>query len=290
MRSSASGSQRVAEVAGASARTVAAGRARGQGSRTARRLERAVQRRWPMTLSGNTIRTAPAERLRVDAVLLDLDGTLVASNDAHARAWVEVLREHGFAPSFDEVRALIGMGGEQLVEKLTGYPPVDERNARLREEHGRVFRERYVPELERQPCAREMVVKLRERGFKLVVATSSSEEDVGPLIEVAGIGDLIDGHTNADDVAVAKPAPDVVHAALEKARVNPDHAILIGDTPYDVAAGRVAGVAVIALRCGGWDDAALDGAIEVFDDPEDLLRNWMQTPFRKSLSDLDAPL
>lgn len=243
-----------------------------------------------MTLSESTIRTAPAERLRVDAVILDLDGTLVDSNEAHARAWVEVLGREGFHLRLEDVRPLIGMGGDLLIEKLTRIGRADPRSRRLSDERKRVFAERWLGTVAPQPGARELVAKLHDRGFTLVVATSSAEDEVRPLLAAVGVEELIDGYTTADDVEVAKPYPDVVHAALAKAECNADHAVLIGDTPYDVAAAREAGVTVIALRCGGWDDASLDGAIEVFDDPADLLRNWMQTPFRASLADLDAPL
>lgn len=243
-----------------------------------------------MTLSGNTIRTAPAERLRVDAVLLDLDGTLLDSNDAHARSWVEVFTEAGLRIPFDDVRRLIGMGGEELVQKLTGIAPDDPRSKKLRDRRGQVFRAEHLPAVVPQPGARELVEKLHRRGFPLVVASSSSEEDLRALIDVVGIGELVTTATSADDVERAKPARDVLRAALAKVGKSADHAVLIGDTPYDVQAGRRAGVAVIALRCGGWSDGALDGAIEVFDDPADVLRNWMQTPFRASMADLDAPL
>lgn len=243
-----------------------------------------------MTLSGNTIRTAPAERLRVDAVLLDLDGTLIDSNDAHARSWVEALADAGWQVRFEDVRPLIGMGGEELVEKLTGLSGDDPRSRQLRERRGHLFRDRHLDGIVPQPGARELVAKLHARGFPLVVASSSSEADLRPLIEIAGIGELVTTATSADEVDRAKPAPDVLRAALAKVGRSSDHAVLLGDTPYDVRAGRAAHVAVIALRCGGWTDESLDGAIEVFDDPADVLRNWMQTPFRASIADLDAPL
>lgn len=243
-----------------------------------------------MTLSGQTIRTAPAERIRVEAVLLDVDGTLITSNDAHAKAWVDVLRDGGRRVRFEDVRPLIGMGGELLLERVTGIAPNDPRSKKIRDARDAIFRDRYLSEIRPQPGARELVEKLKARGFRLVVATSMSETNLAPLLEIAQIADLIETHTTGDDVELAKPAPDVVRAALDEVHVHADHAVLIGDTPYDIEAARKAGVAVIALRCGGWDDDALDGAIEVFDDPADLLQNWMQTPFRKSLADLDAPL
>ncbi len=243
-----------------------------------------------MTLSGQTIRTAPAERMRVTAVLLDLDGTLVASNDAHAKAWVDVLEDNGFNARFEDVRPSIGMGGGLLLERVTGIAPHDPRGVAIQKARSAIFRERYLAEVTPQPGARTLVEKLKKRGFKTIVATSASDATLRPLLEVAEIADLVDGCTSADDVELAKPVPDLIHAALKLAGCNPDHAILIGDTPYDISTGRAAGVAVIALRCGGWDDDALDGAVEVFDDPADLLQNWMQTPFRASLADLDAPL
>jgi len=250
--------------------------------------ERGVQRSGAMTLSGNTIRTAPAERLRVDAVLLDIDGTLVDSNDAHAKAWKDALDENGIEARFPELRRLIGMGGELLLEEVSGIAPASSRSKTIRDRRDVIFRERYLDEVRPQPGAHALIEKLRARGFKLVAATSSAEENVRPLLTIAGSAEL--ETVSGDEVELAKPEPDVVRAALRKAGVNADRAVLIGDTPYDVAAGRKAGVAVIALRCGGWNDDALDGAIEVFDDPEDILKNWMQTPFRKSLADLDAPL
>jgi HAD superfamily hydrolase (TIGR01509 family) len=243
-----------------------------------------------MTLSGQTIRTVPSERRRVEAVLLDLDGTLIASNDAHANAWVDALQEEGIPVRFEHVRPLIGMGGAQLLERLCGMDPDDERAERLGKRRSEIFLARYIGEVEPVPGARELVEKLRDRGFAIVVATSANEKELRSLLSVAGIEDLIDACTTADDVDGAKPAPDIIRAALAKAGVHADHAILIGDTPYDIRAARSANVPVIALRCGGWNDDSLDGAIEVFDDPADLLRNWMQTPFRASYADLDAPL
>jgi HAD superfamily hydrolase (TIGR01509 family) len=239
----------------------------------------------------DTIRTVPHERRRIEAVLLDIDGTLVDSNDAHAQAWMTALAEGGFGEQpFERVRRLIGMGASMLLRELLGLAPNDPRVDELDARHGEIFREQHLAGVTLQPGARELIEKLKARGFGIVLATSGSEEDVRALLAQVGLDDLELRRTTADDVRVAKPAPDVVCAGVAKAGTTHQHAILIGDTPYDVKAGRGAGVATIALRCGGWDDAALDGAIEVFDDPSDLLRNWMQTPFRRSLEDLDAPL
>jgi phosphoglycolate phosphatase-like HAD superfamily hydrolase len=74
---------------------------------------------------------------------------------------------------------------------------------------------------------------------------------------------------SSDDVDRSKPAPDVITTALEKAELRPAEAILVGDTPYDIAAARRAGVRAIALRSGEWPDGALAGASAIYDDVAD---------------------
>jgi phosphoglycolate phosphatase-like HAD superfamily hydrolase len=84
------------------------------------------------------------------------------------------------------------------------------------------------------------------------------------------VADLIGRATSSDDGA-SKPDPDIVRAALEQAKLPPHEALMVGDTPYDIEAARRAGVKTIALRCGGWwDDAALAGAVAIYDDPASL--------------------
>jgi Haloacid dehalogenase-like hydrolase len=88
-----------------------------------------------------------------------------------------------------------------------------------------------------------------------------------------------------DDAERSKPDPDILVAALEKSGSSPDRAIMIGDTPYDVEAASRAGLATIAFRCGGWDDARLQGAIAIYDDPRALLDRLGQSPLRRERID-----
>src|SRR5690606_24838618 len=163
---------------------------------------------------------------------LDVDGTLVDSNDAHARAWMDVLAENGIEASFDEVRRRIGMGGELLLKEMASIAPDDPRSEAIRDRRDAIFRARYLREVRALP------------GFAVVVASSTAEANVRPLLGIAGVSELVPLRTTSDDVETAKPAPAVVRAALAKANVHADHAILIGDTPYDVRAAQAAGVAV----------------------------------------------
>jgi HAD superfamily hydrolase (TIGR01509 family) len=210
----------------------------------------------------------------VRAVLLDVDGTLVDSNDAHAQAWVDVGREFGYGIAFDKVRWLIGMGGDKVLPRLTGLEEESEEGARMLERRGEIFRGKYLPHLKAFAGARALLERMRADDLRLVVATSASEADLKALLKQGGIADLIEDAANSDDAEESKPAPDIVEAALERAKADASEVVLLGDTPYDVKAALSAGVRVIALRCGGWKDDELEGATEIYEDAAELLRRY----------------
>ena len=207
-------------------------------------------------------------------IILDVDGTLIDSNDAHARAWVEAGEALGYAIAYDEVRPLIGMGGDRVTPMVAGVEEDSEEGSALAEARGQIFRRRYLPGLEPFPRVRELLQRLRDDGFTLVVASSASEEDLGGLLEKAGVADLMDGATSSDDAEESKPEPDIVEAAISRAGLPRDRLLMIGDTPYDVEAARRARVRIIGVRCGGWGDEDLDGAVAVAADPADLLERY----------------
>ncbi len=212
---------------------------------------------------------------RIRAVILDLDGTLVDSNDQHARAFVEAAGELGIAsPAYERVRGLIGKGGDKLLPEAFSIAEESPEGAALDERKGEIFRTRYAPHLRPTRGAADLLRRFRDDGLRLVVATSASDEDLAVLLARAGVTDLVDDCTTASDVESSKPDPDVVHAALKLAGVPAENAVMIGDTPYDIEAARRAGIRVIAVRTGGWDDASLAGAAEIYDDPADLLERY----------------
>lgn len=213
--------------------------------------------------------------------LLDVDGTLIDSNDQHAQAWVDVGREFGIDIDFGYVRRLIGMGGDKVLPAVTGLEEDDPRGEEITERRGEIFREAYLPRLKPFPRARELLERLRDEGWTLVVATSASKEDMGGLLKQAGIRDLIEEKTSSSDAEESKPDPDIIQAALKAADARADEAVMLGDTPYDVEASGRAGVPCVALRCGGWGDADLGDAVAVYDDPADLLARFGESPFAR---------
>jgi len=207
----------------------------------------------------------------ITAVLFDIDGTLVDSNDAHAAAWVKAFAEHGVSVDPITVRRCIGMGGDKLMPAVSDLAEESPVGSKIADRRGEIFREEWLPRLKPFPGARELVDAVKKLGFGAVAASSASKEDLLPLLDVAGARSLLDDWTSSDDAEESKPAPDIVQAALQRAGVKPARAVMIGDTPYDVAAARQAGVRVIAFRCGGWLDPDLVGAIEIYDGPWQLL-------------------
>ena len=205
------------------------------------------------------------------AVLLDVDGTLVDSNDAHAQAWVSAFAEAGIAADFARIRRCIGMGGDKLMPEVSGISEDSPRGTRISRRRGEIFRAEWLPRLQPLRDADRLVAAMMARGLTVVAASSAKKEELGPLLEIAGSGYLLDTATSSDDAEESKPDPDIVRAALRRAGARPEAAVMIGDTPYDVEAARRAGVAVIAVRCGGWTDADLAGAVAIYDGPWDLL-------------------
>lgn len=208
-------------------------------------------------------------------MIFDVDGTLVDSNDAHASAWLDALKEFGFSEvGYDAVRRRIGMGGDKILPDLTGLSEDNERGAKLLERRKQIFLEEYLPHVKAFPEVRELVERVKLEGMLAVVASSANKKELQPLLRVAQVDDLMDATTSSDDADESKPDPDIVQAAVAKSGFDAAQLIMVGDTPYDVAAAKGAGVPIIAVRCGGWTDRDLSGAIAVYDDPQELLQKF----------------
>ena len=214
-------------------------------------------------------------------VLLDVDGTLVESNDAHARSWVDALAEFGYDVAYDEVWRRIGEGGDKLIPQVTGLQAGTERAKALSARRWEIFRDGYLPTLRATPGAHALVDRMRAEELRLVVATSAKDDEMRAILEQVGLADILPERTSADDAERSKSDPDIVRAALDRESLRAGESIMLGDTPYDVQAGSHAGVDVVALRSGGWDDAELRGAVAIFDDPAALLRVWESSPLAR---------
>jgi HAD superfamily hydrolase (TIGR01509 family) len=217
--------------------------------------------------------------MALDGVILDIDGTLVLSNDIHAHAWVEAFASQGYEVEFDQVRSLMGMGSDQLLPKMMpSLSKATEPGKTIASRHTELVLTKYRPHLKPTAGARPLVEKLLAAGLHVVIATSASPEELDTMLKVAEIDDLQLESTTSSDAENSKPAPDIVEATLQKTQLAPERQIMLADTPYDIEAAGQAGVGVIALRCGGFSDADLAGAIAIYDHPADLLHHYDQSP------------
>jgi HAD superfamily hydrolase (TIGR01509 family) len=217
--------------------------------------------------------------MSVTAALFDVDGTLVDSNDAHAAAWVKAFAEHQVAVDAIEVRRSIGMGGDKLMPRVSGIEEDSPLGTTIATRRGEIFKKEFLPGLSAFRDADALVAHIAALGITAVAASSAQRDELTALLKIAGATSLMDASTSSDDADRSKPAPDIIHAALQRAKVAPAEAVMIGDTPYDVAAARQAGVRVIAFRSGGWLDPDLAGAIEIYDGPWDLLARFDRSLF-----------
>jgi HAD superfamily hydrolase (TIGR01509 family) len=208
------------------------------------------------------------------AVIFDVDGTLVDSNDAHAEAWVQAFFESGLHVDPVSVRRSIGMGGDKLIPIVSGTDADSPLGRQIAARRTDIFEREHLPSLRAFPRASELVSTLRDRGWTLAVASSAKRRELEMLLTITGLSGLLEKRSSGDDVEESKPEPDIVLSALEHLRVPAAEAVMIGDTPYDVTAATRAGVATIALRSRYWKDADLNGALAIYDDVADLMKQF----------------
>lgn len=220
------------------------------------------------------------------AVLFDIDGTLVDSNDAHAHAWVKAFDEAGVHVEFEKVRRAIGMGGDKLMPAVAGIEDETPLGTRISKRRGEIFKSEYLPHLRAFRDAGRLVHATESLGMKALAASSAKRDELEALLKIADASSLLGDSASGDDADQSKPDPDIVHAALKKAGVSPVEAVMIGDTPYDVEAASRAGVKAIAFRCGGWNDASLRGAIAIYDGPWQLLERLEDSPLANPKSQI----
>ncbi len=212
----------------------------------------------------------------LDALIFDIDGTLLDSNPAHLAAWADAFEEFGYRIAPDRIQPEIGKGGDRLVPDVLG--------AGVEAHHGDALRQRQIEillELVRRnpvaviPGALELLDATRARGLCAALATSSTRSHLDALLASACV-DLcahVDAVVTRGPNDASKPAPDLVVAAVDEVGLAPTQCAMVGDTRFDAIAACRAGVTCLAVRSGGKTAAELlgGGARGVWRDCADLL-------------------
>lgn len=221
--------------------------------------------------------------MTIKAVLFDIDGTLVDSNDDHVAAWLEVFELAGH--HFDDrvVHDQIGKGTDMLVPTLLPNTSQAEQE-KMGEAHGDIFKDRFLDRVVPFPGARDLMVRVKASGRQVVLASSASSDELDHYLKLLDARDLVSVTTTSDDVERTKPAPDIFATALKKLPAfSADEVIVVGDTPYDVEAAARCGIAAVAVRSGKFTDAVLNGtgAIALYDDVAALLADFDASPLAR---------
>jgi HAD superfamily hydrolase (TIGR01549 family) len=204
----------------------------------------------------------------IKAVIFDIDGTLIDSVGEHAESWVKTFKEFGKEVSLEETKKLIGMGSDQFLNDYFSKEEVEEKKKEIDKYRSALFAKEYMPKIKPFPKVRDLFVKLKEEGVKIVLASSATEEEVGKYEEIADIKDLVEKKTSSDDAEDSKPEPDIFLAAYNKlGNIDKQNVVVIGDTPYDAVAAKKAGLKSIGVLTGGWTREKLieSGCSQVFD-------------------------
>jgi HAD superfamily hydrolase (TIGR01509 family) len=212
----------------------------------------------------------------IEALLSDIDGTLVDSNALHAEAWRRTFEHFGIQVSMGEAWSQIGKGGDKLIPVFVNESDRDRLEKQMKEFRKQVFHRDYMPRIVSFAKSRDLFARVKQNGTKIVLATSSDKEDVATYKRIIGIEDLVDEEATASDAQESKPEPDIFAVALKKIGAPADRAVALGDTPYDAQAAGKLGIRVIGLTCGGWkrDDLRDAGCLEIYQDPADLLLHF----------------
>ncbi|MDQ6619230.1 MAG: HAD family hydrolase [Pseudomonadota bacterium] len=211
------------------------------------------------------------------AILFDIDGTLVDSNDLHVQAWLDAFREFGKELALADLHQQMGKGGDQLIPVFCSPAEVERFGSALEARRVEIFTRKYAPRVRPLPKVRELFERMHREGLRIALASSAKASEVKAHAQTLGVTELVEASTSADDVEHSKPCPDIFEAALATVSgVAPDEAIVIGDTPYDVIAAQRAGLRTVAVLSGGFAEKDLleSGAVELYRDVADLLARY----------------
>lgn len=215
--------------------------------------------------------------MAISAAIFDVDGTLVNSVDLHAQAWQDAFREFDQPIEFDDLRAQIGRGGDQLMPLFLSHDEIDRIGPALQRRRGEIFRNNYLSEVRAFPGVRALFQRLARDGIAAAIASSAKPEELQDYVRIADLDGLVAATTSSGDVQRSKPYPDIFQAALDKLPgVAPRDAVVIGNSPHDARAAATAGVRAIGVLCGGFaaEDLRQAGCVALYADPEHLLARY----------------
>jgi HAD superfamily hydrolase (TIGR01509 family) len=204
------------------------------------------------------------------AAILDVDGTLVDTNYHHAIAWWRAFKQNSILVPVWRIHRTVGMGADKMISFLCGDEVEGTKGDDIRDVEETLY-PALIDEVEPLEGARDLITALKERGHRVVLASSAKPKELDHYLDLLEARDLVDDWTDSGDVDATKPDPDLVKAAMDKAETS--EAVMVGDSIWDCEAAARAGIESIAVLTGGFSEAELKqaGASEVFDSLPELI-------------------
>jgi len=227
----------------------------------------------------------------IEAIIFDIDGTLVDTVDFHAQSWERTFQHFGHQIPYEQIRSQIGKGSdklmpvffslEQLNESDDGQSPT--KGERMRDYRRELYKREYHSRVKAFPQVRELFLRIKADGKLLALASSATKDDVATYKQIMNVEDLVDAATTTTEVESSKPEPDIFFATLDKlGNIAPNHVIVVGDTPYDAEAASKVNLRTIGVLSGGFSAENLRqaGCIAIYQDIGDLLAHYDESPLK----------
>lgn len=217
-------------------------------------------------------------------VIMDVDGTLMLSNDAHAHAFIEAFQANGIHHiQFNDIRKLMGMNGKSILRHMLDEKTFQTKGDKIEQDRIQIFRDRYLSTTQPAPGVLPLLELLHAHGIRVALSSSSPKAIVDQLIQKLGITHLIEGSTSNEDTPMGKPNPVAIEACCQKFGFAPEHTLMIGDSPYDVISAHEFSIPTIGVLTGGYsqDELQKTGALVVYNDLKELYQRFQQTVLNK---------
>ncbi len=226
----------------------------------------------------------------IEAVIFDIDGTLVDTVDFHAQSWERTFQHFGYQIPYEQIRLQIGKGSDKLMPVFFSLEELnqsdDDRSPtlgeRMRDYRRELYKREYHPRIEAFPQVRELFLRIKADSKQIALASSATKDDLATYKQILNVEDLVDAATTTNEVESSKPEPDVFFVTLDKLGVAPDRAIVVGDTPYDAEAASKANLRTIGVLSGGFwaENLRQAGCIAIYQDIADLLAHYDESPLK----------
>ena len=204
--------------------------------------------------------------VNLQALLFDIDGTLVDSNELHARCWIDAFAHFGKQFACAVIRHQLGKGGDLLVPDLLNAKEMRTFGEELKTYRTKLFKDDFMHRVKPFPRAKETLETLHARGIRIALASSSNADEVEYYTQLLGVENLLAGSTSKKDAEHSKPSPEIFRAALERTGADEAKTFAVGDTPYDILAAHRIPLPIVAVLSGGFERELLAKSEFLFDD------------------------